>query len=652
MLRGTRCLLAMLAASLVAAAVGFAAATAGAAPLETDHALPNPTDRARFLWEPKQAAFERLEETLAAPRDAAERSQDDFDVVFYDLDLVVDFPSEGVGGDVTMRAVSLVDGLSTVILNLYDSMTVASVTGNLTSLAYTHSEDLVTIVLDEPVDTGETFEVTIEYGGVPAGYAFQFRTHEDAPIASTLSEPEGAREWWPCKDTPADKADSVRIAFTVPDDLVAVCEGLLTSEIDNGDGTKTFTWYESYPITTYLVSTGITNYASWVDYYHPARSDSMPITNYVYPEDLADALIDLDITPNGIGFFASIFGEYPFIDEKYGHKEFPWGGAMEHQTCTSYGRILITGDHHYDWVLIHELAHQWWGDWVTCRTWDDIWLNEGFSVYSEALWFEDLYGFEYYKDYMLADDSFGYFDGPIYDPWATFSRTVYSKGSWTLHMLRHVLGDRDDILETLALYASEHAYGTAVTSEFQAAAETVYGGSLDWFFQQWVYGENRPYYEYAWVATYYEYAWVASDAGDHWNVMLHVDQVQEDAGVFTMPIDIVLETAAGETTVVVWNDQWSQDFFFAVDDEPTALAFDPDHWILKHLDEGTGVALAVYDVAGRHVATLADGPAAPGVHEVSWDGRDAGGAQVASGVYFARLVTDAGDASHKLLRVK
>jgi hypothetical protein len=278
---------------------------------------------------------------------------------------------------------------------------------------------------------------------------------------------------------------------------------------------------------------------------------------------------------------------------------------------------------------------------------------------------------------MLEDDDLGYFDGPIYDPWATFNRTVYLKGSWVLHMLRHVLGDRPEILEVLEIYGAEHAYGTAITSEFQAAAETVYGGGLDWFFQQWVYGMNRPYYEYAWVA---------SDAGDHWNVMLHIDQVQDDAGVFTMPIDIVVQTAEGETTVVVWNDQWSQDFFFTVDSEPTLLEFDPDYWILKHLDQGTGVPtspavstvslaavvnpftdvtrlvyntpapgharLAVYDVAGRHVATLVDGDTSAGLHEVPWNGRDARGRDVASGVYFALLSTDSGDASHKLLRMR
>ncbi len=663
----------VLAVAVLALIVG-SAALAGASRVED---VPgNGSDSQRILWEPKQRAFERLQQAMALPPDADRASQDDFDVTFYDIDISISPSSETISGVVTMRATSVVDGLATVILNLYDNMTVTSVTGNPSPLSYTHADNKVTVTLDPALDTGESFEVTVEYNGSPAGYAFRFNYHSGTAIASTLSEPDGSREWWPCKDTPADKADSARIAFTVPDDFFAASEGTLMSTTDNGDGTITYRWYESYPITTYLVSVAATNYVSFTDYYHYGRADSMPITNFVYPEDLEDALIDLDITADAIGYLASIYGEYPFLAEKYGHAEFPWGGAMEHQTCTSYGAILFTGTHYYDWVLVHELAHQWWGDWVTCHTWDDIWLNEGFATYSEMLWFEHLYGFEYYKDRMMDYDN-GPYDGPIYDPVQTFGSVVYSKGAWALHMLRHVVGGREELLDVLETYSAAHEYGTATTAEFQEAAESVYGASLDWFFLPWIYGENRPSYEYAWVA---------SDAGDHWNVMLHVDQVQDDAGLFTMPIDIRLVTTGGDTTIVVWNDQWSQDFFLTVDAQPTDLLFDPDDWILKYLGEGTGIAdpeavaalslavatnpfavstrlvynlpsagrvrLAVYDIAGRLVNDLVDRDAPAGVHEVVWNGTESRGAAVASGIYFARLTTEEGAASQKLLYVR
>ncbi|MBD3368458.1 MAG: hypothetical protein GF405_09860 [Candidatus Eisenbacteria bacterium] len=636
--------------------------------------IPDGAER-EILWRAKQELHERLQTALWLPPDAVHASQEDYDVLFYDIDIAIDPGPETVAGDVLMRAESTVDGLSSVALNFLDNMTVDSVTGNAAPLSYSHTNDVITVTLDQSFDTGEVFELVVSYHGAPIDNALDFSTHWGEPIISSLSEPIGSREWWPCKDRPDDKADSARIALTVPDDLVAVSQGLLVSEIDNGDGTKTYEWFEGYPITTYLVSVAITNYSKFTDYYHPAVGDSMPIDNYVYPEDLSDALIDLDITADAIGFLASIYGEYPFIEEKYGHAEFPWYGAMEHQTATSYGAILIRGDHYYDWILVHELAHQWWGDWVTCATWDDIWLNEGFASYSEALWFEHLGGVSSYRSYVASYDSDGSFGGPVYDPWSTFSKTVYDKGALVLHMLRRVLEvdegpmshyPLDGLLDVLAVYGADKAYDSATTPEFQAAAESVYGSSLDWFFQPWVYGENRPEYEYSWVA---------SNAGDHWDVMVHIEQVQTDAGLFTMPIDLLIETTGPDELVTVWNDQWNQDFFFEVTWSPIGVDLDPYNWILKDAAQVvTGVAdapnaatlslaatpavgsarmalqlpepgratVTVYDASGRRVATPLDRDLPAGPTEVTWNGNTADGRRVSSGVYFFRLDTPGG----------
>jgi len=650
-------------------APGLAADAERAAPR-----IPDGSER-DILWRTKQRVFEKVRTELMLPPDAVRASQDEFDVLFYDIDIAIDPGPETVEGVVVMQAESLVDDLATIPLNFFDNMTVDSVTRNATPLAHSHSDDLLTITLDRPFDAGEVFAVAVAYHGAPVDNALDFSTHWGEPVISSLSEPNGAREWWPCKDRPDDKADSARIALTVPDDLVAVSEGLLVSETDNGDGTRTFEWFEGYPITTYLVSVAITNYSKFTDYYHPAIGDSMPIDNYVYPEDLSDAQIDLDITADAIGYYAMIFGEYPFLEEKYGHAEFPWGGAMEHQTCTSYGAVLIRGDHYYDWILVHELAHQWWGDWVTCATWDDIWLNEGFASYSEALWFEHLGGVSSYRDYVDSYDSYGYFDGPVYDPWSTFSRTVYDKGALVLHMLRRVLeldgGPQphyplDGLEAVLSTYGAAKAYDSATTPEFQAAAEAVYGSSLDWFFLQWVYGENRPQYEYGWVA---------SNAGDHWDVMLHIDQVQTDAGLFTMPLDILIETTGPDELVTVWNDQWSQDFFLETTWTPIGVEIDPYGWVLKDAAQaGTGIpeagrtlrvapaaspavgsaelsltmptsgraVVTVYDVGGRIVATPLDEELPAGRTRVVWDGRTGDGARAASGVYFVRFETPVG----------
>ncbi|RLA93471.1 MAG: hypothetical protein DRG69_07030, partial [Deltaproteobacteria bacterium] len=611
-------------------------------------------DPRAILWESKQAAFERLQEQLALPPTATRASQMDYDVTWYDIDIEIDEGPETVAGTVLMRATSLVDGLDEVILDFYDNMTVDSVTHDGTTASYSHNNDLITVTLSPPAGTGVEFEIAVTYHGAPVDDALNFDTHGGGnPIISSLSEPIGARQWWPCKDMPDDKADSARIAVTVDDALVAVSNGMLGSEVDNG-ATKTYTWFERYPITTYLVSVAISNYSSWVDYYTYARG-TMPIENYVYPEDLSDAQEDLNITADAIAALENAFGQYPFIEERYGHAEFPWGGAMEHQTCTSYGAVLIRGDHYYDWILVHELGHMWWGDSVTCGTWEDIWLNEGFASYSEALWFEYQDGEAGYDDYIESYDYYGYFDGPIYDPDSTFNRTVYDKGALFLHMLRRVLALADgtqyhypiDALESmLATYGSAYAYGSAITPEFQAICEAAYGGDMDWLFLPWIYGENRPDYEYSWIAT---------NQGPPHSLMLHVDQVQSNAGLFTMPIDIEIQTTAGDTLVTVWNDQLSQDFFISVDAQPTGVSFDPGNWILKYVTQvsptgvddavtavalrapvnptradaefaysvpATGhVSLVIYDVTGRIVATLVDGAVTAGAHSASWDGR-------------------------------
>jgi aminopeptidase N len=529
-------------------------------------------------WRMKSQYYQKL---LARGGGNLALDQSDFDVKYWQLDVdVTNINGQVIYGKVTMTSESMVNGLTTVDYDFHNSMTVDSAFMGGSAVTYTRPSNLVRITLDQAYNQGQQFTTVVYYHGHPPGGgfgSFTWDTHNGQPIVSTLSEPEGAREWWPCKDMPHDKADSSDVYITVPDNLVATSNGLLISNNNNGNGTRTFHWHSSYPITTYLISLAISNYQSFTDWYMSTSGDSMPIVNYVYPEHYNQAMTDLGVTAQAIGIYADLFGEYPFFNEKYGHSIFPWGGAMEHQCNTSYGSGLIRGDHAYDWIVVHELAHMWFGDMITTDTWPNIWMNEGFASYCEALWTEELQGHAAYLNYMRYNNSVEYPSGPIYDPYPLFDgNTVYDKGSWVLHMLRGVMGD-DAFFDGMYAYANDpdHMYGTITTQEFQAIMEQYYGSSLTWFFQQWIWGINRPSYEYSWITE--------DIGGGQYEMFLHIDQVENPPtqAVFTMPIKIYPIIGGVDTMVTVWNNTREDDFRVVLNGNPYLVQFDVDDWILK-----------------------------------------------------------------------
>ncbi|MBT8387719.1 MAG: M1 family metallopeptidase, partial [Ignavibacteria bacterium] len=350
----------------------------------------------------QQFEKERFNNQLQLLTKSPTQNQEDFDIHFYTLNLGLWPVTELLNGAVVIEGESLINGLDHIEIDLFSNMVIDSIKQGVNLLSYTHTNDLININLSSAINQGEIFSVEVFYSGNPQSGGlgtWGWDYHQGEPIIWTLSQPFGSPAWWPCKDDPEDKADSVYLNITVPEELIVASNGLLVDTTSAGGSRLTYSWETRYPISTYLVSLAISNYEQFSDWYVYSPTDSMELKYYVYPEDLADAQEDFNVTDDMMEFFVTVFGEYPFLNEKYAMSEFPWGGAMEHQTNTSYGEPLIRGDHFYDYINAHELAHQWFGDCITMRRWSHIWLNEGFASYSEALWEESIGGSNAYHAY-------------------------------------------------------------------------------------------------------------------------------------------------------------------------------------------------------------------------------------------------------------
>lgn len=599
--------------------------------------------------------------------------QDDFDVLHYKLDLTIDPTAKRIDGTVTADLKAL-SPISTVVLDLSDSLTVTAVRDNGNPVVISHASDQLTIFLGRTTRVNEQFTIEVDYGGQPNGFndelglpAFEFGTHGGGQVAiQTLSEPSYARNWWPCKDVPGDKSTAT-LWITVPDTLIVASNGALVNTVDVGDGLRRFEWEETYQIAPYLVSLAISNYVVWSEYYNYTPVDSMEVQYYVYAEHDSAAQIAFSNTVPMMEYFSNTFGLYPFISEKYAMAEVGWGfAAMEHQTCTSYGTGLIRPNNGRDWIIAHELAHQWWGNMITPSDWRDVWLNEGFAVYCEALWEGEANGEQRYHKWMEILNFRPGFRGPVYDPDRLFGLTVYRKGAWVLHMLRRIMGDTNFFATLRDFASSSHAYGNATTADFQAFCEARHGESLDAFFQSFVYGTGRPAYELFWTQ---------SPSGTDYRTDITIHQTQRE-GVFVMPVDIrfTIESAdtTVDTTVVVANSRSVDTYVFYLPGRVVDIALDPDNWILKYTDTRTlspdatleavnlkvypnpfnpsttitfetGVAgpvrVVVYDARGARIRGLMDSVTPPQFHEIVWDGRNDAGQGVASGVYFVRVET-------------
>lgn len=515
---------------------------------------------------------------IAYPGDAT------IDVNYYKLELAINPTAKSLSSVVTIKFTTLQD-LATCFFDLNSSFSVSAVQVIENEIAvaaekptFEHSSNLVALKFPKTYKKGENVTVKITYSGKPPSNnsgSFEFGTHgsQAFPVIWSLSEPYGAPDWWVCKDNPNDKADSSDVWITMPSAFVSVSNGKLTAVLDNGSS-KTYKWKNRYPIAHYLISVACSNYEQYDNYFKYSEKDSLLVSHYLYPESLtATTKAQLNETVNALNVFSKIYGEYPFIKEKYGHAQCGFGGGMEHQTCSSMGEFN-TG------LIAHELAHQWFGDKVTCKTWADIWVNEGFATFSEAIYTENTQGKAAYQkeianDMTQAKQATGSIFvqntssiGQIFN----FNRT-YAKGSVVLHMLRGVLGD-DTFFLTLRNYLKQYAQSVASVRDFQAVAEATSGKKLDYFFNEWLFGTGYPAYNFGWQKENTKGAKITVN-----------QQVVNGSELFKMPVQLQFRLANNkDTTVVVNVDAEKQTFVFdSFAAEVTNVVFDPDNLILKDL---------------------------------------------------------------------
>ncbi|QKZ14608.1 M1 family aminopeptidase [Spirosoma sp. KUDC1026] len=517
---------------------------------------------------------------LAYPGDA------NIDILYYGLDLKLTHTPNYLRGAATVLLKSVTPSLASFTLDLNsttatsgEGLRVDSVKAGTQKLSYQFASNKLTIKPATALANGQTIRVVVYYQGIPISTSgsFVFGKHEKTsdPAIWTLSEPYGAPDWFPCKDTPAEKVDSSDVRITAPATFVSVSNGTLASITDNPDNTKTYFWRNRHTIAHYLISIASSNYTRY-DTPFTSGNRVVPVTHYVYPEVLSSVKANLDLTPKMMQLFSTQFGTYPFSAEKYGHAQFGTGnGGMEHQTISSMEEAAFTPT-----VIAHELAHQWFGDKITCRNWENIWLNEGFASYAEALYAESTGGRQGYQGYMdrfltrakSAQGSIYVQDissvGNIFN-----STRTYAKGAAVLHMLRGVLGD-STFINTLRSYStSKYAYQTAITEDFQGIAEQVSGKKLGYFFQQWIYGAGYPTYQ-------------VSITGSNQANQVSVRLVQRNTTAsspssFTMPVQLTIKATAGDTTVTVVNDRADQRFTLPSKGTATGVVVDPNNWILK-----------------------------------------------------------------------
>jgi aminopeptidase N len=500
-------------------------------------------------------------------------ASDNFDVNYYRCEWEVDPAVRYITGAVTvyfkMNAAS-----SAITLDLMNTLTVDSVKNNGVQISFLQTSNTLDVNFASTINTGALDSVSIWYKGIPANTGFGSfiqDVHGGTPVMWTLSESYGSRDWWPCKNGINDKADSIDVFITHPDIYKAASNGLLQSEIPIVGNRTTTHWRHRYPIASYLVCMAVTNYVTFNNSVMLGTTN-LPMLTYCYPENLAVWQTNTPKVLEAMQLFHNNFGPYPFINEKYGHVQFGWGGGMEHQTATF---VVNTGES----LMAHELGHQWFGDKITCNSWEDIWLNEGFATYLAAFHMEIKYPANKLANRAGVINNITALPGGTVKVQDTTNlnqifngRLSYNKGSYLLFMLRFILGD-DVFLRGLRRYQQDPllAYGNATTADFKRNLEAESGKDLAYFFDQWYTGQGYPSYQVQWNVL------------DNNCVNINLFQttsVPASVPFFKLPVQLTFKNATQEKTVVLDNISNGENFVRSLGFVADTVLVDPQLWLV------------------------------------------------------------------------
>lgn len=622
-----------------------------------------PTMAQRREKVPEQLYLQERQAYIAKSLFVENPASSDWDLIYNRLEFFLDPHEQYIKGNVFFQFASLKDNLNTLVIDLDDSLNVTSIEAGNISCTFIHKEGFIYLTLPYTLQKRDTASFTISYKGSPITTgidAFVQDTQHDpdsTPVIYTLSEPYGAKEWWPCKESLSDKIDSIDIIVHSPAPYRTASNGILVSDSVIGEQ-RTCHWKHRHPIVTYLVFISTTIYEIYSDWATLSDGSKVEILNYVYPSSLDTARQSTPITAEYLEYFSSRFMDYPFKDEKYGHAQFGWEGGMEHQTMSSVGSFEKD-------LIAHELAHQWFGDYITCGNWHELWLNEGFATFMEMLILEtyDPQIFTSLKEYVIKYVT-AYPGGSVYitdisDVDRLFNaRLTYFKGSYVLQMLRVILGDD-------AFFAGINSYlrdprvtdGFATTDILRENMEQAGDTTLTDYFDNWIYSDGHPIYDIR-----------STHAGSQLQIEISQKPSDSNGPFFKMKLPVTLYVGNKQETYWLTNTVQDQQFTLYAPIAPDSVKFNVNSQVLCAFQENytslsdirTQELSFTYDASGHSLTVaIAEAEAADyvlydqqgrRVQTGKWEANDRviSTAQLAPGIYNLVITTSSKNYSVKI----